>query len=113
MLDYINDIKKARPLIDNALQQAKRYCNNYLIAKEDLAYLAYFRNKIKFDQHTSEAFKQNSGIVMMTEESTKLLNEDEEEKKSQLTVMNLFLCTKYANAGKLSSHNWFFNGFCK
>ena len=27
--------------------------------------------------------------------------------------MNLFLCTKYANAGKLSSHNWFFNGFCK
>jgi len=27
--------------------------------------------------------------------------------------MNLFLCTKYKNAGKLSSHNWFFNGFCK
>lgn len=27
--------------------------------------------------------------------------------------MNLFLCVKYKNAGKLSSHNWFFNGFCK
>jgi chitin synthase len=27
--------------------------------------------------------------------------------------MNLFLCIKYKNAGKLSSHNWFFNGFCK
>ena len=27
--------------------------------------------------------------------------------------MNLFLCTKYKNAGKLSSHNWFFNGFCQ
>lgn len=29
------------------------------------------------------------------------------------TVMNLFMCCKYANAGKLSSHNWFLNGFCK
>ena len=27
--------------------------------------------------------------------------------------MNLFLCVKYKNAGKLSSHNWFFNGICK
>lgn len=27
--------------------------------------------------------------------------------------MNLFLCVKYKNSGKLSSHNWFFNGFCK
>jgi len=26
--------------------------------------------------------------------------------------MNLFLCVKYKNSGKLSSHNWFFNGFC-
>ena len=27
--------------------------------------------------------------------------------------MNLFMVTKYVNKGKLSSHNWFFNGFCK
>lgn len=27
--------------------------------------------------------------------------------------MNLFICTKYQNGGKLTSHNWFFNGFCK
>jgi chitin synthase len=27
--------------------------------------------------------------------------------------MNLFLITKYKNRGKLSSHNWFFNGFCQ
>lgn len=27
--------------------------------------------------------------------------------------MNLFMVTKYKNSGKLSSHNWFFNGFCK
>lgn len=29
------------------------------------------------------------------------------------TSMNIFLCVKYKNSGKLSSHNWFFNGFCK
>ena len=29
------------------------------------------------------------------------------------THMNLFLCVKYKNRGKLSSHNWFFNGFCR
>ena len=23
------------------------------------------------------------------------------------------VCVKYKNGGKLSSHNWFFNGFCK
>ena len=27
--------------------------------------------------------------------------------------MNLFMVTKYKNGGKLSSHNWFFNGFCR
>lgn len=27
--------------------------------------------------------------------------------------MNLFMCVKYKNSKKLSSHNWFFNGFCK
>lgn len=27
--------------------------------------------------------------------------------------MNLFVITKYRNSGKLSSHNWFFNGICE
>jgi len=27
--------------------------------------------------------------------------------------MNLFLCVKYKNAGKLTSHDFFFNGFCR
>jgi chitin synthase len=27
--------------------------------------------------------------------------------------MNIFFCVKYKNAQKLSSHNWFFNGFCR
>jgi chitin synthase len=33
-------------------------------------------------------------------------------KKINLSYLNLFLCIKYRNSGKLSSHNWFFNGFC-
>ena len=40
--------------------------------------------------------------------------EDEDEAiAGPTTTMNLFLCVKYKNSGKLSSHNWFFNGFCK
>lgn len=38
---------------------------------------------------------------------------DEMERDMTHTVMNLFMVVKYKNAGKLSSHNWFFNGFCQ
>lgn len=38
---------------------------------------------------------------------------NEEEKNMPAVKMNLFFITKYKNSGKLSSHNWFFNGFCK
>ena len=51
--DYINNIRKVRPLIDKALKETKSFCDNYLRAKEDLAYLAYFRNKISFDFKTA------------------------------------------------------------
>ena len=47
--EYINDIKKMRPLIAKTLQEAKRYCSNYFTAKEDLAYLSYFRKNVEFD----------------------------------------------------------------
>jgi chitin synthase len=40
-----------------------------------------------------------------------LIEDDPEER--YYTHMNLFMCVKYKNSGKLSSHNWFFNGFCK
>lgn len=38
---------------------------------------------------------------------------NEEEKNTPMVKMNLFFITKYKNTGKLSSHNWFFNGFCR
>jgi chitin synthase len=40
------------------------------------------------------------------------LNEEEEDDNNTIQ-MNLFMITKYKNRGKLSSHNWFFNGFCE
>ena len=36
-----------------------------------------------------------------------------EDKNIPTVKMNLFFITKYKNSGKLSSHNWFFNGFCR
>lgn len=38
---------------------------------------------------------------------------DDSTLERHVASMNLFLCIKYKNSGKLSSHNWFFNGFCK
>lgn len=105
--EYANDIKKVRVLISRALQEAEKYCNEFIASREDLAYLGYFRKKVPYRlshilaEHCSE---KRSGYDQM---------EDEIEEKSFFTTMNLFLCVKYKNSGKLSSHNWFFNGFCK
>lgn len=33
--------------------------------------------------------------------------------KRTIKYVNLFFCIKYKETGKLSSHNWFFNGFCQ
>ena len=41
------------------------------------------------------------------------IKSDEVEVGDNVTYMNLFMVTKYKNRGKLSSHNWFFNGFCR
>lgn len=36
------------------------------------------------------------------------------DKKEEIQIkMNLFMVVKYKNKSKLSSHNWFFNGFCQ
>ena len=46
-----------------------------------------------------------------------MVQEEIDEEEDQLThepvYMNLFMVTKYQRTGKLSSHNWFFNGFCQ
>lgn len=103
-----------RPLVMKALKEGERYCKNYLSIRDDLAYLAYFRKSVPYavehllqckdPSHRATLYQQN--------QSHEDLNEELEITRPE-TVMNLFMCVKYKNSGKLSSHNWFFNGFCK
>lgn len=95
--EYANDTKKARILMTQALQEAEKICNEFIDSREDLAYLGYFRKKVPYHGHSSEYWTLN----------------EETEEEGKYTTMNLFMCVKYKNSGKLSSHNWFFNGFCK
>lgn len=87
-----------------ALQEGERFCNNYISNREDLAYVACFRKKIPFSQ---KVILRNQGRPIMR------ANGYSDDTAEPITIMNLFMCVKYKNAGKLSSHNWFFNGFCQ
>ena len=68
-----------------------------MATRENLLYLASFRKKLHLPVYES---RQREETLI-------------EERENATRHMNLFMCTKYKNAGKLSSHNWFFNGFCK
>ena len=47
--------------------------------------------------------------IKREENNKRMVDENEEENLK----MNLFVVTKYRNGGKISTHDWFFNGFCK
>ena len=110
--EYATDINQARPLVAKALQQTAEFCSSYFSNKEDLSYVSFFRKKVYYDYDTLVNAKHNIADKKEVQ-SHHILNEEEENVNKPNTFMNLFLCTKYKNAGKLSSHNWFFNGFCK
>lgn len=40
-------------------------------------------------------------------------NEFDIQEEINRSVINIFYCVKYKNSGKLSSHLWFFKGFCE
>jgi cellulose synthase/poly-beta-1,6-N-acetylglucosamine synthase-like glycosyltransferase len=104
------DTRKARPLIIKALQECERYCREYMESREDLAYLAAFRSKVRVSLHEEEEDEESSRLA--PEGTDRHLAESHHQETVKVS-MNLFLCVKYKNSGKLSSHNWFFNGFCK
>ena len=54
--DYIYDLNKMKPVAAVALQETKRFCERYMMVKEDLAYLSYFRRNIEF---SDSMFKYN------------------------------------------------------
>lgn len=72
-----------------------------------MAYVGCFRKRVPFsfkNLYRSSSLQGNSEKQQLNEELCE---------ESPHTVMNLFLCVKYRNAMKLSSHNWFLNGFCR
>jgi cellulose synthase/poly-beta-1,6-N-acetylglucosamine synthase-like glycosyltransferase len=79
-------------------------------SREDLAYLAAFRSKVRVSLHEEEEDEESSRLA--PEGTDRHLAESHHQETVKVS-MNLFLCVKYKNSGKLSSHNWFFNGFCK
>lgn len=54
--EYATDVRRMRPLVGSALRAAEIYCKNYLAEKDNLAYLAYFRRKVKYSlRHITES----------------------------------------------------------
>ena len=49
---------------------------------------------------------------MSTPEGDSGMSESADRGRRNKKYVNLYFCIKYKNSGKLSSHNWFFNGFC-
>jgi hypothetical protein len=57
LAEYGNDIRKIRPLIIRTLNEGERYCNEYISSREDLAYLANFRMRVR---HSVDKLPKNS-----------------------------------------------------
>jgi cellulose synthase/poly-beta-1,6-N-acetylglucosamine synthase-like glycosyltransferase len=113
--EYASDVRRAKPLIIKCLQEGERYCTEYVSSREDLAYLGCFRHKIKLNYqgalcHKEKRHRNKEYTDIYTNE---VFVEEVVEGPPPTSFMNLFMCIKYKNSGKLSSHNWFFNGFCK
>lgn len=51
LAEYINDLIKSKPLIVKALQLCEDYCKEYIKSREDLAYIASYRRKIRFSRN--------------------------------------------------------------
>lgn len=92
---YAVNIRTSRPIIQEALSEAKRQSLEYISTRDGLALVSPFRVRINVAQNRGRSYEE--------------LNEED----SGVSFMNLFMVTKYKNGGKLSSHSWFFNGFCQ
>jgi hypothetical protein len=97
------------------------YCKQYIESRQQMSHVSFFRTSQFFPEDSGfstsemdELRKRKSSTLITAnrnEEQSRLLKENLEENLS--IKMNIFFVVKYKNAQKLSSHNWFFNGFCK
>lgn len=44
--EYSNNLTRSRAIIDSALREAKRYCNEYIASRDYLAYVNAFRTGV-------------------------------------------------------------------
>lgn len=64
--EYGTNIKKIRPLIIRTLNEGERYCYEYINSREDLAYLASFRTKVR---HNIDKLPENNRERKYADES--------------------------------------------
>lgn len=95
--EYAYNPQKSKLIATEAISKALVHIDKFMATRENLLYLASFRKKIHLPAY--ESLQREETLI--------------EERENATRHMNLFMCVKYKNAGKLSSHNWFFNGFCK
>lgn len=48
--EYSNNLTRSRAIIDAALRQAKRYCNQYIDSRDSLAYVNAFRTGVFLEE---------------------------------------------------------------
>jgi chitin synthase len=95
---YAYNTQMGRAIATEAINKAIAFIDKYVATREDLCYLGSFRKQIALP--SAQRGRGEGALV-------------EEDEEGGVRSMNLFMCVKYKNAGKLSSHNWFFNGFCR
>lgn len=118
------------------LASSEEECKQYLSTRDSLAYVSAYRlptsslcPDLKYAdtpltaQRTSLIEGQFETERMYDEELMRRSSEVAESEEGEggsgrlarktIRYVNLFFCIKYKESGKLSSHNWFFNGFCQ
>jgi len=121
------------------LATSEEECNQYLSTRDSLAYVSAYRlptSSLCADlKHADTPLTAQRSSLIEGQFETERMYEEELMRRSRevenessegealggggglihktIRYVNLFFCIKYKESGKLSSHNWFFNGFCQ
>ena len=113
------------------LGNSEEECNQYITSRDPLAYVLPFRlptrslsssiaekdelrrGSQKSDESNDETRGLRESMLAQGTYQEKTPEKEPTEGRRNKKYINLFFCIKYKNGGKLTSHNWFFNGFCQ
>ena len=56
--EYANNLTRSRAIIDSALREAKRYCNEYIASRDHLAYVNAFRTGVFLEEESKNEYSQ-------------------------------------------------------